>query len=74
MAKYLLLMLVVCIVYFLVKKRSPRDKVGEKKRVENEDMIPCRHCGTHLPRSESVCHKGDYYCSEEHLIASLDDQ
>lgn len=32
-----------------------------------QDMVPCAHCGLHLPASEAVRgHKGQY-CGEAHL-------
>ena len=31
-----------------------------------EDMVRCAHCGTHLPRGESVVAGDKFFCSEEH--------
>jgi uncharacterized protein len=34
---------------------------------EGEPMVPCAHCGVHIPVSESVVGpEGSAYCSEEH--------
>lgn len=34
---------------------------------EAEPMVPCAHCGVHIPASESVVGpEGSAYCSEEH--------
>jgi uncharacterized protein len=32
-----------------------------------EDMVRCGICGVHLPTSEAVTSRGDYFCSKEHL-------
>ena len=32
-----------------------------------EDMVRCDICGVHLPTSEAVTSRGDYFCSKEHL-------
>lgn len=31
-----------------------------------QDMVPCAHCGVHLPRTEAVAEGIDLYCSEAH--------
>lgn len=33
---------------------------------EIEQMVPCAHCGLHVPESESVKGGGRVYCSEAH--------
>lgn len=33
---------------------------------EIEQMVPCAHCGLHVPESESVKAGGRVYCSEAH--------
>lgn len=30
------------------------------------DMVPCAHCGVHLPRSEAVVDGAELYCGEAH--------
>jgi len=34
--------------------------------VTGEDMVRCDHCGVHLPRSESLTTRGNFYCSADH--------
>lgn len=31
-----------------------------------EDMVRCKVCGVHLPRSEALLSKGRFYCCDEH--------
>jgi uncharacterized protein len=71
LAKILLLAIVVAAVYFVL--RGYARSIGRKDKVDagtdiarGEDMVRCRHCGVHLPRSESVMVLGEHYCSEEH--------
>ena len=33
---------------------------------EIEQMVPCAHCGLHVPESEGVRGAGGFFCSEEH--------
>ena len=30
-------------------------------------MVRCQICGVHLPKSEAVTSRGEFYCSKEHL-------
>ena len=69
LAKILLIVAVFALVYFIVRgyaravARAPR----EESAVEGgEDMVRCRHCGVHLPRSESLGSGEAVFCSEEH--------
>ena len=31
-----------------------------------EQMVPCAHCGLHVPESEGVRGAGGFFCSDEH--------
>ena len=45
-------------------------KHGESKHGASklgEDMVRCSICGVHLPASEAVTSRGDFFCSKEHL-------
>ena len=71
MAKILLLAVVFAAVYFIL--RGYARSIGRKEKVDastsvarGEDMVQCRHCGVHLPRSETVMVLDEPYCSEEH--------
>lgn len=71
MAKILLLVAVVAAVYFVL--RGYARSIGRKDdtaagatEAREEDMVQCRHCGIHLPRSEAVKLRDEHYCSEEH--------
>jgi uncharacterized protein len=78
LAKFLLLIALVIVVYLLfrgfrrdagiqdsVRRSSSRD------RPVPEDMVRCAVCGVHLPRSESFISKGKFFCTDEHRRLGL---
>ena len=70
MAKFLLVIAVFIVVYLFL--RSFRKRVeGSPPRAPGatlgEDMVRCRICGVHLPKSEAVTSRSEIYCSKEHL-------
>lgn len=70
-AKFLLLIAVFIVAYLVIKSNSRRREVGQQpRRTIGEDMVRCRVCGIHLPRSEGLTAGGEYFCSEEHLQIS----
>lgn len=40
-------------------------KHGSSKH--GEDMVRCRVCGIHLPKSEAMTSRGEIFCTREHL-------
>jgi uncharacterized protein len=72
LSKILFLVLVVALVYWILKAYRKRvDRRGGPPRVTGEDMVRCGHCGVHLPRSESLATRGNFYCSAEHQSQHL---
>lgn len=68
MAKIILVVLGLLLAYWILKgyrkrveKRDPPPQSGKV-----EDMVRCAQCGVHLPRSESITTRGNFYCSAEH--------
>lgn len=80
MGKFLLLVALGAIVYFLLRnyKRAIARQQGADRqaapaeRPSGEDMVRCAHCGVHLPRSESYLSEGKLYCSDEHRLLGPD--
>jgi len=65
--KLILLALAAWVVFRLV--RSYSRTVGREDAPKNEtgeDMVRCAHCGVHLPRSEAVVSRGEFFCTNEH--------
>lgn len=68
-AKFLLLIAVFIVAYLVVKsgaRRREREVEQRPARPVGEDMVRCKVCGVHLPRSEGLTSRGEYFCSEEH--------
>jgi uncharacterized protein len=81
-AKFLLVIAVFIVVYLLLRNvarkagaAEPASAGDSAKRGTSkhgtsklgEDMVRCDICGVHLPTSEAVTSRGDYFCSKEHL-------
>ena len=67
LAKFLLLITVFIAAYVLIRNSAKRrDAVQADASPGTEDMVRCKICGVHLPRSESLTSGGDNFCSEEH--------
>ena len=80
MAKFLLVIAVFIVVYLLLRNvaskqgaSTARDSASSgatsKKSASQltEDMVRCGVCGVHLPTSEAITSRGDFFCSKEHL-------
>jgi len=73
LAKLLLLLVVVAVVYALLKnyqRAINRQQEGtppaKPAAASGEDMVRCAQCGVHLPKSESFLSQGAHFCSDEH--------
>lgn len=76
MAKFLLVIAVFIVLYLLLRNHAKKSgdatpsrsasKHGEESK-HGEDMVRCGICGVHLPTSEAVTSRGDFFCSKEHL-------
>ena len=73
MAKILLLLAVVAIVYALLRnykrviaRQQESDRTGDPAPVSSEDMVQCARCGIHLPRSEGFLEQGRFFCTDDH--------
>ena len=75
MAKFLLVIAVFIVFYLFLRNYAKKSgeappphsasKHGESKH--GKDMVRCGVCGVHLPTSEAVTSRGDFFCSKEHL-------
>lgn len=73
MAKLLLLVVVVGIVYALLRnyqraiaRQQDRTPASDQTPAVAEDMVRCERCGVHLPRSEGFLSQGRYFCTDDH--------
>ena len=65
MAKFLLFIAVLAVVYWLVRASNRRRKPPPATGV-SEPMTQCAHCGLHFPRAESLSEGERDYCCEDH--------
>ncbi len=81
MAKFLLVIAVFIVFYLLLRNHAKKSgdatppraasKHGEESK-HGEDMVRCGICGVHLPTSEAVTSRGDFFCSKKAQSASRD--
>jgi len=73
LARLLILLIVVAILLWLLKRLFSGDGEAEKPAsAEAENMRQCKYCGVHVPESSIIVVKGQTYCSQQH--ADLDQQ
>lgn len=66
MGKILLLAIALWLLITVLKRyRSNMDKSADSSG-KPEDMVQCAYCGVHLPKSDSLFIKNQYYCCEAH--------
>ena len=65
MAKFLLFIAVLAVIYALVRASNRRSK-HPPAPPKPEAMTQCAHCGVHFPRAESASEGEWDYCCEDH--------
>lgn len=75
----LLFWVVVIVVALLAMRLLARSAVPRQRRPKPtprrttprrvQSMVPCAHCGVHLPATEAVTQSGVSYCCAEHARA-----
>ena len=69
--KYLLLIALVAVIWWVWKKRAQRPAAGPARAAPDpEQMVVCAHCGVYLPQSDSIAANGARFCSEAHRLAA----
>ncbi|MDR2219270.1 MAG: hypothetical protein LBE24_01670 [Methylobacillus sp.] len=66
MGRLLLILLAGVVIFLLFKQARRGTRPPPRTPPREESMVACKVCGVHLPRSESVLRKGEYYCCKEH--------
>lgn len=68
--RFLLIALAVAALVILVRRLFASSSPGPSKRPPpqlEEDMVRCARCGVHVPKSEAVPFKDQWFCSDRHL-------
>ncbi len=69
--KYLLLILLLALVFFMLGLKRARPPVVKKSpeppaELPPQDMVSCAQCGLHLPKGEALPGRGGVFCSAAH--------
>jgi uncharacterized protein len=66
--KYLVLLLIVLgvVSWIRFQRRPHTPPTSSKAPASPQDMLPCAHCGVHVPHNDSVAGQRGIYCSVEH--------
>ena len=73
LARLLILLIVVAILLWLLKRLFSGDGAAEElESKEAENMRQCKYCGVHVPESSIIVVNEQPYCSQQH--ADLDQQ
>jgi uncharacterized protein len=71
--KYLIVVLVVLVVVWLLlrsgKRAASPPASSASAKASTQDMLPCSHCGVHLPKAEALLDDRGAFCSEAHRLA-----
>jgi uncharacterized protein len=67
--RFLLLFLVIWLVLGAVRTALARRRRGKEREAEVDKMVPCAHCGVHIPMSQALLRNGKAYCSDTHRAA-----
>lgn len=73
--KYLLILLLVLVVIWAVKRgRAPKPTQTPQNPESSapSEMVTCAHCGIHLPQEEAVSGQKGLYCSTDHRAIAQD--
>ncbi len=63
--KYLLLLLIVLGgIWWIRQQRKPEQPPSQKSGPQV--MVPCTHCGTHVPEDDAIRGAHGLYCSAAH--------
>lgn len=66
MLKYLLLIVIAAVVWWVWQKRATPRAGAPRAEAAPERMVPCAHCGVLMPESDSLAEDGKHYCCEAH--------
>jgi uncharacterized protein len=66
MGRLIVLILLVVLAVWLIRRALRATRMGEKKPALQQDLVSCARCGMHLPRNEAREAGGRLYCGEEH--------
>jgi len=63
--KYLVLLLIVLAGIWWIRQQRKPDRPSSQKSGP-QVMVPCAHCGTHVPEDDAIRGSRGLYCSAAH--------
>ena len=73
--KFLLVIGVIAVVYFMFIKKKPslgsQKKAAKKEVPKANDMVECASCGVYVEINEAILSDAKYYCSNECLSTKV---
>lgn len=75
MSRILLLLAILLAIFWWLSSRvrarraeaPPPRRSADAEGGAQEAIVPCAHCGVHLPRGEAIAWQGLHYCRRAHL-------
>ena len=68
--KYLILIVVVFAAIWWIRQQRPKQvDTAHTRNLDPSLMVPCAHCGTHIPQSDVIQGERGVYCSTAHRQA-----
>jgi len=72
--QWIIVAVLIALVYFLFIKKKPlpsqnQKPKGNKDKLNEDDMVECKKCGTYITLNEALLKEGQYFCSDECLNA-----
>ena len=64
--KYLVLLLIVLGGIWWIRQQRKPDQQPSTKKSGPQVMVPCAHCGTHVPENDAIRGAHGLYCSAAH--------
>ena len=68
MTKFFIFLALLWLVYSYFKNTSRAKSKHSSDATQKyaEDIVPCTHCGLHIPKSDGILANKQYFCSEAH--------
>ena len=72
--QWIIVAVLIALVYFVFIKKRPlpdenRRSKSKKEKLNEDDMVECKKCGTYITVNEALLREGQFFCSDECLNA-----
>ncbi|WP_457673247.1 PP0621 family protein [Thiolapillus sp.] len=63
--KLISLIVAVLLIWWIIRTLN-RSRAMDHRQPRIRNMLPCTHCGLHVPEDEAIMRQGKAYCCREH--------